>query len=185
MRIYTGTGPRRPLFALGALGWLLLIWGALAVLFGIAAIVWPGRTLTTLTIIFGAFATATGILEIVHAFQMAGSAEARGLMGIRGLTTLVLGLLALFLPGLTLHAFVILLGVYLLLVGVIEIIASFRGYAHGGLLARGLITVGFGLAAVTWPSVAVATLAVIFGVFGILVGIVALGLGLRLVRLTR
>ena len=50
-------------------GWVALR-GAVAVLFGIFAFIWPGITLAALVIVFGAFAFADGILALVAAFKV-------------------------------------------------------------------------------------------------------------------
>ena len=49
--------------------WLMAIRGLLAVLFGLAAFIWPGLTLLVLVYLFGAYALAYGVLLIIRAFQ--------------------------------------------------------------------------------------------------------------------
>ncbi len=166
----------------GNLAWFLIPWGILAIIAGIVALIWPGRTLVTLTIIFGAFALITGLIEIWHAFMSSALAEARWLMGIRGLATAVLGLLALFLPGLTLGAFVVLLAVYFFILGVIEVIGAFRGHFDGWLLIRGVLAIALGIIAAALPGLAVTSLAIVFGVYAIIGGFAALAAGIRLAR---
>ena len=55
--------PRRPmLHALAKCWWLLLLRGIAAIVFGVLAFVWPGLTLVTLVLLYGAFALVDGVL---------------------------------------------------------------------------------------------------------------------------
>ena len=47
--------------------WVHLLRGLAAISFGILALVWPGQTLLTLVVIYGAFALIDGVLAIVGA----------------------------------------------------------------------------------------------------------------------
>lgn len=161
-------------------GLALVVLGVLAVVAGIVALVFPGLTLFNLVIIFGWFAIITGIVEIVHAVTGDRTNEARAVLGVWGLATLVLGLLALILPGLTVGAFVLLIAAYFLVTGVAQIIASFRGHLHGWLLVWGVLGVLAGLVALVYPGIAALTLAIIFGVYALLGGISALGAGIAI-----
>ena len=175
MRPYSGTPTRGS-------AWALIAWGVLAILFGIAVIIWPGLTLLDLAIIFGIFAIIAGVVELIHAFTTPLSTEGRVLLGLRGLATVIIGLIAVVFPGLAIGAYVILLGVYFFVVGVIEIIGAFRGHFHGWLLLRGIIAVIAGIVAVLWPGIAVITLAFIFGIYALMAGFTALFTGISLLR---
>ncbi len=57
-------GPRVLLHALAKHWWLLLLRGICAILFGVLAFVWPGITLLTLVLLYGAFALVDGVLAL-------------------------------------------------------------------------------------------------------------------------
>src|SRR5262249_56182394 len=61
--------PHPVLHALAKGWWLVLLRGIAAILFGILAIVWPGITLLTLVILYGAYALADGIFALAGAFS--------------------------------------------------------------------------------------------------------------------
>lgn len=166
----------------GHLSWFLIPWGILAIIAGIAAIVWPGLTLATLTIIFGAFAVVTGLIELWHAVVSGGTGEMRIFLAVRGIITVALGLLALFLPALTIGAFVLLLAAYFFVLGVIEVVTAFRRHVSAALLIRGLLAIAFGIVALIWPGLAAVSLALVFGIYAILGGITAILVGVRLAR---
>lgn len=81
--------------------WLLLLRGALAILFGISAFAWPGLTLVTLVMLFAAFAFVDGIFDVVHAVSHRKEIEHWGLMLIEGLFGIAFGILAFKSPELT------------------------------------------------------------------------------------
>jgi uncharacterized membrane protein HdeD (DUF308 family) len=173
---------RRPHAATPGSGWALIIIGALAVLAGIVAILFPGLTLFSLVLLFGWFAIAAGVLELIHAFTGGQSTEGRVILGLWGLVTLAVGIIALIFPGTTVASFVVLLAAYLLITGVAQIVAAFRGHLHGWLLVWGIIGVVAGIVAIIWPGAAALTLAKIFGVYAILGGLTALAAGIHILR---
>lgn len=120
--------------------WALIIVGVLAILAGIAAIVFPGLTLLTLVALFGWFALVAGIFEVIHAFSGARSTEGRIVLALWGLATIVVGVLALVLPGITLASFVVLLAAYFFVTGAARSLrhcggTSMAGCWHGASLA--------------------------------------------------
>src|SRR3712207_6978576 len=60
---YTQPQPALPMLA--GNWWALLLRGIAAVLFGLAALFWPGVTLMVLIVFFGAYAMVDGVLAIV------------------------------------------------------------------------------------------------------------------------
>ena len=65
-----GTVRMRPMLdALARNWWLILLRGILAIVFGVLAFVWPGITLITLVLLYGAFAFADGVLAILAAVR--------------------------------------------------------------------------------------------------------------------
>jgi uncharacterized membrane protein HdeD (DUF308 family) len=111
--------------------WLYLAGGALSILAGILAFVWPHRTLLVLAGILAWFLVFKGIVDIVAAL----SAHGRpywwlGL--ILGILELLLGIWAAGYPGRSLFVFVNLVGAYAIFYGFTELFAAFdlRGLGH-------------------------------------------------------
>src|SRR5262245_25020827 len=69
------------LHALARNWWLLLIRGLCAIAFGFLAFAWPGITLFTLVLLYGAYALADGILAVIAAFKD-GTADSRWWLAI-------------------------------------------------------------------------------------------------------
>jgi uncharacterized membrane protein HdeD (DUF308 family) len=98
--------------------------GSLWIVAGIIGISWPGITLYVITILIGWAFLLFGITDLVH------SLHNRHLTHwwynlIRGLASLVIAFIALVDPGGTLEVLVLLLGIYAVFFGVIEIVGSF------------------------------------------------------------
>jgi uncharacterized membrane protein HdeD (DUF308 family) len=54
--------------ALAKSWWLVLLRGIAAIVFGVLAFIWPGLTLLTLVLFYGAYALVDGILALIAAF---------------------------------------------------------------------------------------------------------------------
>jgi uncharacterized membrane protein HdeD (DUF308 family) len=70
--------PRLLLHALAKNWWLLLLRGICAILFGVLAFVWPGITLLTLVLLYGAYALVDGVLALAEAIMGAPRRRAGG-----------------------------------------------------------------------------------------------------------
>src|SRR6187402_3113092 len=79
--------------------WLLLLRGILAIVFGIIALLAPGAALTGVAIVYGAYAVVDGIAAIVHALQLRATNPRWGWLLASGIATTLAGLIALILPG--------------------------------------------------------------------------------------
>jgi len=111
--------------------WLYLIGGALSILVGIIAFVWPHRTLLVLAGILAWFLVFKGIVDIVGALSHHG--RPYWWLGlILGVLELLLGVWAAGYPGRSLFVFVNLVGVYAVVYGFTELFAAFdlRGLGH-------------------------------------------------------
>src|SRR5215813_12773401 len=82
--------------------WLLLLRGMAAIAFGVLAFFWPGLTLITLTLLWGAYAMADGVIAIWAAFNASGGdAGPRWWLGISGVVSIVAGAVAFYYTGTT------------------------------------------------------------------------------------
>jgi uncharacterized membrane protein HdeD (DUF308 family) len=107
--------------------WLLAIRGLLAVLFGIAAIVWPGLTLLVLVLLFGAYALVDGVVAVVVAFQERKFFSQWWVLLLAGLVGIIAGLIAFFWPAITALALLYVIAAWAIVTGVFEIAAAVSG----------------------------------------------------------
>src|SRR5262249_18145528 len=80
--------------------WLLLLRGICAILFGVLTFVWPGITLLTLVLLYGAYALADGVLALAEAV-MGGAPAPRWWLALVGLLGIAVGILTFAWPGIT------------------------------------------------------------------------------------
>ena len=80
--------------------WLLLLRGIAAIIFGLLAFAWPGLTLLTLILFYGAFALVDGVLAVIAAIT-GGAPGSRWWLAIVGLLGIAAGLVTFLTPGLT------------------------------------------------------------------------------------
>ena len=93
---------------------------------------------------------------------------------LRGALTFVFGLLALFLPGITLGSMILVFGIYALAEGIVLIFMTFnrREAPHWWVtLLQGLAGIGAGIVTLAYPGVSAVALLVIIAAWAIVTGI--------------
>jgi len=163
-----------------------LIWrGILAVAVGIIALAWPQVTVLALVIVFAVYAFIAAGLEAVRAFS---SRKAGSVFGhlLLGLVDLAAGVVALAWPGPTALVLVLIVGIWAVTTGVVEIAAAFGKGEPAGTRAMfilgGLVSIAFGVVLCARPGVGAITLALLFGLFNLIYGTWALVQGIELRR---
>jgi uncharacterized membrane protein HdeD (DUF308 family) len=165
--------------------WLMLLRGLAGILFGIAAFIWPGLTVLALTLLYGAFAMADGILSLGAALTGSGErAIPTWWLVVIGLLGIAAGTVAFLWPGLTAFALVIMIGAWAVAIGVLEIIGAIwlRHEIEDEwlLIAAGILSVLFGAAILLKPGAGALALAWAIGTFAILSGILLVAFALRI-----
>jgi uncharacterized membrane protein HdeD (DUF308 family) len=94
------------------------IGGALAAVFGIIILVWPGLTALTLIYIIAIWALAAGVADLLAVFRAGHSGAERALLTVVGLASILFGMIFLFHPGKGALAFLWAIGLYLIVIGV-------------------------------------------------------------------
>src|SRR5437868_2717900 len=100
--------------------WVHLLRGLAAICFGILALLWPGQTLLTLVLIYGAFALIDGVLAIVGALLGRTEASATWLLIATGIIGICAGAMTLMLPGLVVTGLVVYVGAWAIIRGLID-----------------------------------------------------------------
>jgi uncharacterized membrane protein HdeD (DUF308 family) len=114
----------------GTVWWTMVILGALAIAAGIIAAVmaltWPGFTLLVLLSVVAASAIVRGVFEIAAAIRLRKEIDDEWILGLSGLLSILFGALILARPGAGLLAIALLIGAYMLALGVMAIALSLR-----------------------------------------------------------
>lgn len=167
--------------------WMLLIRGIIAIIFGIAAFAWPGLTLLSLTLLWGAYAVVDGIFALWAGITGRGAAGGmRWWLAIVGIIGVVAGILAFVAPGAVMAALLLYIGIWAIIVGAMEIWGAFwiRREVEGEwwLALTGALTLIFGVIMVFEPAAAALGLVWLIGGFAIVIGVTLIGLAFRLRR---
>ncbi len=107
------------------LRWFMAILGILSVIVGILFLRHTDETLTTLAFLIGLFWVVGGLIEFFTAYSDRTS-EARWFRVMMGLLAVAAGILTLVWPGITLVVLAVVIGVWLALYGILEIVLSFQ-----------------------------------------------------------
>ncbi len=105
--------------------WLLALLGLLSVIIGILFLRHTEETVTTLAFLIGLFWVVGGIIEFFTAYSDYGS-EARGWRIVMGILAFAAGIVTLVVPHLTLGVLAVIIGVWLIIYGILEIALSLQ-----------------------------------------------------------
>ncbi len=176
--------PSSLLHALAPGWWVLVLRGAVAILFGILALSWPGLTLATLVLLYGAFAAADGVLALWAAFRGGAKPYPTWWLVIVGLLGIAAGIVTFSYPALTAVLLVMFIGAWALVHGIFEIVGAIRLRKEIDnewlLILSGLVSVIFGLLVLAAPGAGALALVWLIAIYAIAFGILTIGLGLRL-----
>ena len=156
--------------------WLLLLVGVLSIAVGVTILFKPGDSLATLAVIVGIFVLIDGILEL--AASLMHSTQNRGMVALLGALTAIVGVLLIRHPVQGIVFVALLIGIWLIAVGVIRIAAAFEVDENRGWnIIAGLVELIAGIVIVSDPNIGYATLAVLAGIAFIVNGMGMFGLG--------
>lgn len=156
--------------------WLMAIRGLLAVLFGLAAIVWPGLTLFVLVILFGAYALVDGVVAVIVSFQERKSVRQWWVVLLGGIAGIIVGVLTFVWPAITALVLLYLIAAWAIVTGILEIAAAFSRrlpIAHEWtLVLAGILSVLFGVLLAILPGVWLLSLVWLIGIYALAFGVV-------------
>jgi len=163
-------------------------WGALAVrgvaavLFGLAALIWPGLTLAVLIVLYGAYAVVDGVFAIVAGLR-AGSGTHKWLLLAEGALGILAGLIAVFWPGITAVVLLYIISLWAIFGGLLRIVGAVllrREIDNEWTMAlSGALWVLLGIVLAALPGAGLVSLAWLIGIFALGAGITLIALALR------
>jgi uncharacterized membrane protein HdeD (DUF308 family) len=163
----------------------LILRGVLALIVGIIALAWPGVTILALVILFAVYAFIDAGFEGMRAFS---SGKAGPVIGhlLLALVDLAAGVVALVWPSPTALVLTLVVGIWAIFGGFLEIFAGFGGGETAGTRAlfilTGLIWVAFGAVILGRPDIGAVTLALVFGFFNVFSGVTLITQGIEVRR---
>ena len=164
--------------------WVPVIRGIAAIGFGIIAFVYPGLTIATLVLFFGAWILIDGIFRIVGAIGHRASDPDWGWQLVIGLLGIVVGLLTFHAPQITALALVIYIAAWALMIGASEIALAvkMRREIKGEwfLILMGLASIIFAVLLLWNPVAGAAAVIWLIAWYAVILGVLAIFFGFRL-----
>ena len=174
------TQPQPALPTMSGTWWAMVLRGIVAVLFGLAALFWPGLTLFVLLVCFGVYALVDGLLAIVAGIRASGGR--RWLLLAEGTLGLLAGLVVLFWPGTTALVLVYAISAWAIFTGLLKVLmaVAFRREIENGwlMILGGLLSVLFGVILGFLPGAGLLTLVWLVGIYALILGVALVVLGL-------
>jgi uncharacterized membrane protein HdeD (DUF308 family) len=174
------------LSALAQNWWLVLLRGIAAIAFGVLAFFWPGITVLTLTLLWGAYAVSDGVFALWAAISGygGGGAASRWWLALAGIAGILSGFIAFFLPGMTAFVLLMFIASWAIIIGVLQIWGAIqlRKELEGEwlLALNGLLSIAFGAFVIAQPGAGALAVVWIIAWYAILAGCIYIGLAFRL-----
>ncbi|MGO9769299.1 MAG: HdeD family acid-resistance protein [Roseiarcus sp.] len=163
--------------------WAIGVRGVLAIVFGLIALFLPGATMLSLVIVFAIYAFVDGVFGIMSAVRAAQAGQRWGLLVFEGLVNIAVAVIAVLWPGITVVAFVLLVAVWAILTGALELAAAFRLGTEDGrwwLVVGGLVSLVYGALLVVAPMIGAVVLTWWLGAYALIFGVSLVVLAFKL-----
>jgi uncharacterized membrane protein HdeD (DUF308 family) len=162
----------------------VLGWGVISVLLGAAVLLWPGISIAIAAVLFGVYLLVSGVAQIVFGFTLDVRGGERLLLFLSGGLSLALGVLALrkLGEGYAIMLLAIWIGIGFIFQGVAEtsLAIGFRELpGRGWHIFMGIVSMIAGMIVLAWPFDSIVVLAVVAGVWLIVLGVMQIGWSLQ------
>jgi uncharacterized membrane protein HdeD (DUF308 family) len=161
--------------------------GVFAILFGIAAFIWPGLTIEVLVLLFGAYALLDGIVAVIVGIQQYSENERWWAILLEGIAGIVLGVLTFLWPSTTTTVLLAFIAAWAIVTGVLEIVAAIRLRkvieSEWMMILAGAASVLFGVLLVLQPTAGALAIVWLIGAYAIVFGVLFSILAFELRRL--
>ncbi len=164
--------------------WTLALRGLLAVLFGIAAFVWPDLTLLALVFLFGIYTLMDGVFALIAAFRRDTARRYWLALLVEGALGIGVGIFAFVWPGITAFGLLYLIAFWAILTGMSEIVTAYRLRreieGEWVMALIGILSITFGLLLVIFPVAGALSVVWLIGTYAIMFGALLIALAFRL-----
>jgi uncharacterized membrane protein HdeD (DUF308 family) len=166
--------------------WVLVLYGVIGVLFGIAAFMWPAKTAVAMAWAFGVMAIAEGVLSALALFDRNVSVS-KGWLALYALASLAFGLVAVSNPVVTAGVLLLILAAWLLVAGIYRIVLAIRirkeVTGEWMIALSGVLAILLAVLFVARPAVGLVTVALWIGVAALFYGVLQVMAGFKLRKL--
>jgi len=163
--------------------WLFLLRGLAAIAFGVLSLIWPGLSLVTLVLLFGAYSLADGVFALAAAIVGRGNAELRWWLALVGLLGIAVGIATLLWPALTALTLLYFIAGWVVATGLLQIIGAIELRKaienEWWLILDGALSVLFGILLFVMPGAGALALIWLIAFFAIAFGILMVGFAFK------
>jgi len=178
--------PDNLMTAIGRNWWVLLFAGILSLAVGVAALVWPGKTVLVVAIVFAIWLIVSGIFSIVRGFAHGLTGGMRALFIITGILSLVLGIFAIRGEFQELYILSLFIGIGFLFRGFASLFLGLENKeGRGANIFFGILMLIGGVVVLVWPGISLVTLTWVVGIWLIIIGIYEVIAAFSVKRLAR
>ena len=167
---------------------LLATLGVLSIVAGLAILAWPRQTVLVVAVIIGLQLLVNGVVRLVQSFAADdASGGERVFLALLGIFSILVGLLCLRNVLQTVAAIAILIGVFWLVGGIIDVLGGlFPGSVpgRGWRLLAGALGVIAGIAVLAYPGISLAALVALLGIWLLLYGAIFIAMSFAVRRET-
>jgi uncharacterized membrane protein HdeD (DUF308 family) len=167
--------------------WALGLNGLLSVVVGVLILVWPGISLYALTILFGAYTLATGIVSLMSSFRASGGE--RGWLVFSSLLGIGVGIAVLVWPNISELALLYVIGAYAIALGIFAVIGAFYLPLDGGdtalLVLSGIVSILFGVVMFAEPGTGALAVLALIAAFALVTGFTEIAVAIGAKRMLR
>ncbi|MDA2988621.1 MAG: DUF308 domain-containing protein [Actinomycetota bacterium] len=164
--------PDNMMTAIGRNWWVLLFAGILSLAVGVVALVWPGKTVIVVAIVFAIWLIVSGIFSLVRGFAHGLTGGMRALYIITGILSLVLGIFAIRGEFQELYILSLFIGIGFLFRGFASLFLGFESKeGRGSNIFFGIVMIIGGVVVLVWPGISLVTLTWVVGIWLIIIGI--------------
>lgn len=156
--------------------WFLAVNGIIAILFGLLLIFMTREFIQTIVFYFGLLILLTGVILLFTAVYNLKKDKNIGLISVQSVISIAIGLIIMLFPGNALNLFLILFGVWAVIVGIFQLVVLVnirRNLSNKNVfLFNGILTVALGVILILKPFELADVLAKILGIFSTVFGLV-------------
>lgn len=157
--------------------------GLISLVAGIVLLAWPDRTERVIAVILGILFVVSGFGQAAEAVTTHRRGTYWGLLLVRGLINLGIGLALIFWSSATITAIIWLIGLDFVITGLLALVVSFmldKNMGRGKLLVEAIVTIGIGIIIMVWPNATKNVLGIAVGIALVLLGALFLFSGYQL-----
>ena len=165
---------------------LVLLLGILSIVLGALVIVYPGATVVTVAIFFAAWLFVSGIFSLISVFSSHGDTGSRVFAGVIGVLSIIVGFALLRSPFQSVEVLIFVIGVFWVAQGILTFIGAFsRKEGRGWQLFIGVLGIIAGIIVLQYPIDSAVTLALIGGIWLIILGIMQIVAAFQIRRVAK